>query len=96
MNAMIDSIRALAHTIHAETGRYVVYSEHMHKGCLAVTVSVQIGDNEFDWFRGSKNPLDGYETTIEQVRDDLDRKSTRLNSSHVRISYAVFCLKKKI
>src|SRR3989442_3424867 len=29
-------------------------------------------------------------------RDDLgDRKSTRLNSSHVRISYAVFCLKKK-
>src|SRR5690554_6958368 len=27
--------------------------------------------------------------------DLLDRKSTRLNSSHVRISYAVFCLKKK-
>src|SRR5437868_8558012 len=26
---------------------------------------------------------------------DLDRKSTRLNSSHVSISYAVFCLKKK-
>src|SRR3989442_4382838 len=28
-----------------------------------------------------------------EVRED--RKSTRLNSSHVRISYAVFCLKKK-
>src|SRR5690606_42092444 len=28
-------------------------------------------------------------------RDRLDRKSTRLNSSHVKISYAVFCLKKK-
>src|SRR5699024_573203 len=27
---------------------------------------------------------------------DTDRKSTRLNSSHVSISYAVFCLKKKI
>src|SRR3954463_15790322 len=27
--------------------------------------------------------------------DDLDRKSTRLNSSHTIISYAVFCLKKK-
>src|SRR5690625_6882779 len=27
---------------------------------------------------------------------NLDRKSTRLNSSHVAISYAVFCLKKKI
>src|SRR3989442_4887196 len=29
------------------------------------------------------------------LADRLDRKSTRLNSSHVRISYAVFCLKKK-
>src|SRR5699024_11307522 len=29
-------------------------------------------------------------------RSCLDRKSTRLNSSHVSISYAVFCLKKKI
>src|SRR5690606_39722584 len=28
--------------------------------------------------------------------DGLDRKSTRLNSSHVKNSYAVFCLKKKI
>src|SRR3712207_8890607 len=27
--------------------------------------------------------------------NDLDRKSTRLNSSHANISYAVFCLKKK-
>src|SRR5690606_18723993 len=30
-----------------------------------------------------------------QDRVGLDRKSTRLNSSHVKISYAVFCLKKK-
>src|SRR5699024_3640865 len=29
------------------------------------------------------------------VSNSLDRKSTRLNSSHVSISYAVFCLKKK-
>src|SRR5438874_13247751 len=29
------------------------------------------------------------------TRRFLDRKSTRLNSSHVEISYAVFCLKKK-
>src|SRR3989442_8928089 len=31
----------------------------------------------------------------EKLVVDRDRKSTRLNSSHVRISYAVFCLKKK-
>src|SRR5207249_11575390 len=34
---------------------------------------------------------------VEQVLNDekIDRKSTRLNSSHVSTSYAVFCLKKK-
>src|SRR2546430_3194145 len=31
----------------------------------------------------------------DRVMDTLDRKSTRLNSSHSQISYAVFCLKKK-
>src|SRR2546430_13364907 len=30
-----------------------------------------------------------------EARNALDRKSTRLNSSHSQISYAVFCLKKK-
>src|SRR5690606_41781285 len=32
---------------------------------------------------------------IVQIEVREDRKSTRLNSSHVKISYAVFCLKKK-
>src|SRR5690625_1292124 len=34
-------------------------------------------------------------TAVFAVGTLLDRKSTRLNSSHVAISYAVFCLKKK-
>src|SRR3712207_7814823 len=33
--------------------------------------------------------------TVAGLRNVLDRKSTRLNSSHANISYAVFCLKKK-
>src|SRR3712207_7120154 len=32
---------------------------------------------------------------VADVRPEEDRKSTRLNSSHANISYAVFCLKKK-
>src|SRR3989442_10385759 len=32
---------------------------------------------------------------LDVCAGERDRKSTRLNSSHVRISYAVFCLKKK-
>src|SRR5947209_11639090 len=38
------------------------------------------------------------ETRVQAAADDhftRDRKSTRLNSSHANISYAVFCLKKK-
>src|SRR2546430_12886932 len=33
---------------------------------------------------------------LRTIQDWIDRKSTRLNSSHSQISYAVFCLKKKI
>src|SRR5207248_8385478 len=43
-------------------------------------------DWALDWNRGSTRILTGLEA---------DRKSTRLNSSHRTISYAVFCLKKK-
>src|SRR5690606_41233926 len=45
------------------------------------------------YYHGQTNRL----TTDPQTRNYLqeDRKSTRLNSSHVKISYAVFCLKKK-
>src|SRR5947208_8820281 len=40
---------------------------------------------------------EGYELPVEVTKAQLrDRKSTRLNSSHQIISYAVFCLKKKI
>src|SRR2546427_1956974 len=41
-----------------------------------------------------RHPLDGHEDE-EHPREYQDRKSTRLNSSHSQISYAVFCLKKK-
>src|SRR5207249_10348137 len=39
----------------------------------------------------TRGKIDGRSQEIQR----LDRKSTRLNSSHVSISYAVFCLKKK-
>src|SRR5204862_4288387 len=57
-----------------------------------------------DWVRGLAIPFDWQEAVIRAAislklctyEDTGDRKSTRLNSSHVEISYAVFCLKKKI
>src|SRR2546430_7813547 len=42
-----------------------------------------------EWFGGS------HAAGVEPDREPRDRKSTRLNSSHSQISYAVFCLKKK-
>src|SRR5438067_6262972 len=42
-----------------------------------------------------KREGDGYRMGGEMRTKAEDRKSTRLNSSHVSISYAVFCLKKK-
>src|SRR5260221_10946763 len=44
--------------------------------------------------REGRNPATG-ETIQIPAKTTLDRKSTRLNSSHTVISYAVFCLKKK-
>src|SRR3712207_8105333 len=52
----------------------------------------------------SKFELVSYRDPVDEAREyfkeglkegDVDRKSTRLNSSHANISYAVFCLKKK-
>src|SRR3712207_7712911 len=53
-----------------------------------------------DWTRSRISALDGRSAGLTGPRHRRlaalrDRKSTRLNSSHANISYAVFCLKKK-
>src|SRR3712207_7762207 len=60
-------------------GRYVVGTRSAETGIATVTGS----------------PTAGYVLSVEYGTAELDRKSTRLNSSHANISYAVFCLKKK-
>src|SRR3712207_7682678 len=56
-------------------------------------------DDALAWFRAEQAVLPAAVDAAAGVSDDrcwrLDRKSTRLNSSHANISYAVFCLKKK-
>src|SRR5262245_37916896 len=54
--------------------------------------------DEFKVYGRGGEPCDRCGTPIERIvvaRRGTDRKSTRLNSSHLGISYAVFCLKKK-
>src|SRR5690349_23152115 len=56
------------------------------------TVDVEVRERD----RASAERDDGREDDVHRRRvRRRDRKSTRLNSSHVEISYAVFCLKKK-
>src|SRR2546430_5902349 len=59
----------------------------VHVGGTAYTRNVKAADGDF--FLGL------FDLKEIAVRGLQDRKSTRLNSSHSQISYAVFCLKKK-
>src|SRR3712207_7674036 len=56
--------------------------------------SVAAGDA--DDYRPAAQPAILYRRCYRLGRRLADRKSTRLNSSHANISYAVFCLKKKV
>src|SRR5690606_41370405 len=55
---------------------------------------LEIMPAELNQDEGWKEALKDVEYVLH-IASPLDRKSTRLNSSHVKISYAVFCLKKK-
>src|SRR6266498_2643517 len=80
------------------TGDYdAVHTHGDNTGAMATdtmrnTVYAVASQNEFDSPERYGLQLVDYLLTQPRVED---RKSTRLNSSHVRISYAVFCLKKK-
>src|SRR5690242_21327520 len=79
-----------------------------HKGILAldfftadllngtkayVLAVIEHGTRRIRVLGATERPVQGW--VVQQARNLLDRKSTRLNSSHMSISYAVFCLKKK-
>src|SRR5437870_8336458 len=52
-------------------------------------------DTVGDWIAGALSNSATTALSCKEPRLSRDRKSTRLNSSHVATSYAVFCLKKK-
>src|SRR5256884_5988487 len=56
----------------------------------------QFAHTALNLYYGTEEAMEGRNAFVEKRPVDLDRKSTRLNSSHGYISYAVFCLKKKI
>src|SRR3712207_7590885 len=67
-------------------GRAVLNGVEVSPGEFSATFSVTTTEDGMQY---------GCSGTLVHPRVILDRKSTRLNSSHANISYAVFCLKKK-
>src|SRR5690554_7172328 len=71
-----------------EQGFKAIISSHCLDENNYFSGTIEERKKDFQWALDNENV-----TAILCARGD--RKSTRLNSSHVRISYAVFCLKKK-
>src|SRR5690625_4337726 len=90
--ARIDVVNYITHGIHKVAG----HSEHGEEGAQEAQDEETLGGES-----SAQSPLESFASNLNELAmqgriDPLvgDRKSTRLNSSHVAISYAVFCLKK--
>src|SRR2546430_13419459 len=62
---------------------------------LFSSLKIPIGEGLSGWVAQNNKPILNGNPSVEPGYLNEDRKSTRLNSSHSQISYAVFCLKKK-
>src|SRR3712207_7359385 len=73
------------------------WKDQLHQQLQGGALAGAVGSEKAEDFAG----LDGQRQAVQGAvrtgppESDGDRKSTRLNSSHANISYAVFCLKKK-
>src|SRR5258708_28024103 len=103
MSSLVRRILVRNHTawgVEVETGT------PRHRTCMQISAGVVVSNADLahtlEHMIGAELLDPDYLTPIKQLRPThpcflvhLDRKSTRLNSSHQIISYAVFCLKKK-
>src|SRR3712207_8777511 len=86
-------------TLFRSLARRGVRRVRQHPAALLDAHPVRL-DGMVDPVHGDRERADGERARLQpeervDVVDRVDRKSTRLNSSHANISYAVFCLKKK-
>src|SRR5207302_6645673 len=93
-SASSDTVKASSSSAHRTIRARSRTSSAGHLRCRAARLAIR-------GFGRGASPAAAGAATLLHVADELqelervDRKSTRLNSSHVKISYAVFCLKKK-
>src|SRR5258708_25752436 len=73
-------------------GKHIYIVDHHHLARALWSIDIRealLGEKVADWSELAERPF------WRKMEKNGDRKSTRLNSSHQIISYAVFCLKKK-
>src|SRR5699024_12417300 len=75
----------LHHSSYLDTGLLTIYAGTGNKSLPALKSTIE----------STLESLVAKGITDKELKNSQDRKSTRLNSSHVSISYAVCCLKKK-
>src|SRR2546430_9946303 len=77
-------------------GRHLFEVLHhlLHRSQETSHFAVDVGGNRHRHVT-AREPISDVRGVAEWIGEGSDRKSTRLNSSHSQISYAVFCLKKK-
>src|SRR2546426_2808833 len=95
-----ESFRAFKAETNGKVDGYAVIQETIGKHrpityLVGVTPDGKVSDIEILVYRESKGSEVRMKRFNSQYEGKTDRKSTRLNSSHLVISYAVFCLKKK-
>src|SRR5207302_6222945 len=77
-----------------ETVTYILDGHMMHEDHLGNKGNLKSGGVQ--WMTAGRGIIHSEMPQQDRgISEWIDRKSTRLNSSHVKISYAVFCLKKK-
>src|SRR3712207_7669750 len=75
-----------------------LFRSRNHTLAVAERMESELGDEQMSFIEGCEQDwaeLPRPDLPLTVGIDGGDRKSTRLNSSHANISYAVFCLKKK-
>src|SRR5256886_17450566 len=77
-----------------DTATTEIYTPSLHDA-LPISYRLPATPSARDHFRRRQLQALAHRQLLRPGRHHADRKSTRLNSSHSQISYAVFCLKKK-
>src|SRR5690625_6217843 len=95
INDLVNKIKISDVTLDV-TEDYTYYQGYKRGwNTLCTYLKIKAPFDDLNFFESHKDLLTETASSLYDKQGNKDRKSTRLNSSHVAISYAVFCLKKK-